>query len=329
MATMPISDIVATTIQNRSRRIADNVTQNNALLTRLNSANNIREISGGTVIFEELSYQENQNFGFYSGYDLLPVAAQSVISAAEFQLKQAAVSVPVSGLEYLQNAGRERMIDLLEARLNVAEATMANNLATAIYGDGTADGGKSITGLNAAVPTDPSSGTYGGIDRASWGFWRSQAFDARVDGGSTTGITSSNVQTFMNALWTKLIRGSDRPDLIVCDNQFWNAFMGSLQPQQRFTDPRSANLGFDSIKFMSSDVVLDGGIGGACPANTAFFINSKYLFWRPHRDRNMTTIGPERRFSINQDAEVQVMGWAGNMTCSGAQFQGRLFTTDA
>ena len=324
---MNISDIVATTIQNRSRRIADNVTKNNALLTRLNNAGGIREITGGNVIFEEISYQENQNFGFYSGFDLLPVAAQSVISAAEFQLKQAAVPVTVSGLENLQNAGRERMIDLLEARLKVAESTMANKLAAAIYGDGTADGGKSITGLNAAIPTDPSSGTYGGIDRASWSFWRSQAFDANVDGGSTTGITSANVQTFMNALWTRLIRGSDRPDLIVCDNQFWNAFMGSLQPQQRFTDPRSATLGFDSIKFMSADVVLDGGIGGACPANTAFFVNSKYLFWRPHRDRNMTTIGPELRFSINQDAEVQVMGWAGNLTCSGAQFQGRLFTT--
>jgi len=326
---MNISDIVATTIQSRSRRIADNVTKNNALLTRLNNAGGIREITGGNVIFEEISYQENQNFGFYSGFDLLPVAAQSVISAAEFQLKQAAVPVTVSGLEYLQNSGRERMIDLLEARLNVAEATMANNLAISIYGDGTSDGGKSVTGLNAAVPADPSSGTYGGIDRATWSFWRNQKFDARTDGGSATGITSSNVQTFMNALWTKLIRGSDRPDLIVCDNQFWNAFMGSLQPQQRFTDPRSATLGFDSIKFMSSDVVLDGGIGGACPANTAFFLNTKYLFWRPHRDRNMTTIGPERRFSVNQDAEVQVMGWAGNMTCSGAQFQGRLFTTDA
>jgi len=171
---MNISDIVATTIQNRSRRIADNVTKNNALLTRLNNAGGIREITGGNVIFEEISYQENSNFGFYSGFDLLPVAAQSVISAAEFQLKQAAVPVTVSGLEYLQNAGRERMIDLLEARLNVAEATMANNLAISIYGDGTSDGGKSVTGLNAAVPADPSSGTYGGIDRASWPFWRSQ-----------------------------------------------------------------------------------------------------------------------------------------------------------
>lgn len=326
-ANSSISDIVATTIQSRSKQIADNVTKNNAILSKLNASGKTRTISGGNVILEELSFAENPNGGFYSGYDLLPVAAADVISAAEFQIKQYAVPVIISGLEQLQNSGKEAMIDLLEARINVAESTMANQLSASIYGDGTAAGGKSVTGLGAAVPTDPTKGTYGGIDRATWAFWRSQAFDAKVNGASTTGITSSNVQTFMNVLWSKLIRGADRPDMIVCDNLFWSAFMGSLQPQQRFMDPKSASLGFPTIKFMDADVVLDGGIGGACPQNTAFFLNTKYISWRPHKDRNMVPLSPNRRYSINQDAEVQVLAWAGNMTSSGAQFQGRLFTT--
>ena len=235
--------------------------------------------------------------------------------------------VVISGLEQLQNSGKEAMIDLLEARINVAESTMANQLAASIYGDGTANGGKSITGLDVAIPTDATSGVYGGIDRATWTFWRNQTFDATVNGGSSTGITAANVQTFMNAMWSRLIRGSDRPDMIVCDNMFWSAFMGSLQPQQRFMDPKSATLGFPTIKFMDADVVLDGGIGGNCPENTAFFLNTKYLSWRPHKDRNMVPLSPNRRHAINQDAEVQILAWAGNMTCSGAQFQGRLFTS--
>ncbi len=92
MAFPNISDIVATTIQNRSRKIADNVTKNNGLLTYLNRRGNMRTISGGTSILEELSFAENGNAGYYSGYDLLPVQAQDVISAAEFTIKQAAVS---------------------------------------------------------------------------------------------------------------------------------------------------------------------------------------------------------------------------------------------
>lgn len=318
-----VSDIVATTIQQRSRKIADNVTKNNAILARLNARGKTRPFGGGNVILEELSFAENPNAGFYSGYDLLPVAAADVISAAEFQIKQFAVPVVISGLEQLQNAGREQMIDLMEARLNVAESTMANQLSVSIYSDGTGNGGKEVTGLNAAVPTSPTTGTYGGIDRANWAFWRNAKFDAATDGGAA--ISSSNIQVYMNALWAKLVRGSDRPDLIVMDNVMWSYFMGSLQPQQRFTDPASANLGFPTIKFMDADVVLDGGIGGACPTKTAFFLNTKYLSWRPHRDRNMVPLSPDRRYAINQDAEVQILAWAGNLTCSGAQFQGRLF----
>lgn len=321
-----ISDIVATTIQSRSKKIADNVTKNNAILSKLNASGKVRTISGGNVILEELSFAENPNGGFYSGYDLLPVAAADVISAAEYQIKQYAVPVVISGLEQLQNSGKEALIDLLEGRIAVAESTMVNQLSASIYGDGTAAGGKSVTGLGAAIPTDPTKGTYGGIDRATWQFWRSQAFDAKVNGGAT-GFLPSNIQNFMNIMWSKLVRGADRPDMIVCDNSFWSTFMSSLQPQQRFMDPKSASLGFPTIKFMDADVVLDGGIGGACPANTAFFLDTKYISWRPHKDRNMVPLSPERRYSINQDAEVQILAWAGNLTTSGAQFQGRLFTT--
>jgi hypothetical protein len=215
------------------------------------------------------------------------------------------------------------MIDLMEARINVAESTMANQLSTSIYSDGTGNGGKEITGLNAAVPTAPTTGTYGGINRATWSFWRSGKFNATSDGGAA--LSSTNIQTYMNAMWSRLVRGSDRPDLIVMDNTMWAYYMGSLQPQQRFTDPSSANLGFPSIKFMDADVVLDGGIGGAAPAKTSFFLNTKYISWRPHAQRNMVALSPDRRYSINQDAEVQILAWAGNLTCSGAQFQGRLF----
>ena len=316
-----VSDIVATTIQNRSRQIADNVTRNNALLARLNQRGNVKTISGGSSILEELSFAENGNAGFYSGYDLLPVAAQDVISAAEYSIKQFAVPVVMSGLEMLQNSGKEAFIDLLEARLNVAEATMMNKLAQSVYSDGTGSGGKEITGLNAAVASTNTSGTYGGIDRATWSFWRNQKYDFS-DNTVTPGPTT--IQNAMNTLWASCTRGNDRPDLIVVDTVYWGFYMSSLQAIQRFTSPDTGNLGFPSLKFMDADVVLDGGIGGYCPSSTGFFLNTKYIKWRPHKDRNMVALSPNRRYAINQDAEVQILGWAGNLTCSGAQFQGRL-----
>lgn len=326
-ANTSVSDIIATTIESRSRKIADNVTKNNALLERLQSRGNVRTVSGGTKIYEELSFAQNGNVGFYSGYDLLPVAAQDVISAAEFQIKQLACPVIISGLEQLQNSGKEAFIDLLEARVAVAESTMANTLAGSIYSDGTGSGGKEVTGLNAAVPVNPEVGIYGGIDRATFSFWRSKTADVKDYAAATTG--AGPVTSALNALWTQLVRGADRPDLIVMDSVMWTNYLAELQAQQRFTSSSSATSGFATIKFMDCDVVLDGGIGGFCPPKTAFMLNTKYLSFRPHADRNMVPLSPGKRTAINQDAEVQILAWAGQMTCRGAQFQGRLADTRA
>jgi len=311
-----LSDILSTTIESRSKKIADNVTDNNVLLKKLSSKGKVKSFSGGSKILEELSFAENTNGGYYSGYDLLPVGVSDVISAAEYDIKQAAVPVVISGLEMLQNSGQEQIIDLLEARMEVAEATMANLLATGVYSDGTGSGGKEITGLDAAVPVDPTTGTYGGIDRAAWTFWQSKVASAALD--------ATSVQQAMNAMWASLIRGTDRPDLIVMDNVMWEKYVASLQSQQRFHQAEIGDLGFPTIKFMGTDVVLDGGIGGNATAQTAYFLNTDYIKWRPHSKRNMVPLSPNKRYSTNQDAEVQIIAFAGNLTSCGAQFQGRL-----
>jgi len=316
-----ISDIIATTIQNRSGIIADNVTKNNALLSRLKQRGNVKKFSGGNVILQELSFAENANAGYYSGYETLPVAAQDVISAAQYDIKQAACPVTISGLEQLQNAGKEQIIDLLEGRIAVAESTMANLISSGLYSDGTGYGGKEITGLNLQVPVNPATGSPGGIDRATWNFWRSKMFDFTTDGGAA--VSASNIQTYFNKLWAQLVRGNDRPDLIIVDSVLWGFYTASLQLIQRFTSSDSANLGFVTQKFMDADVVLDGGIGGFCPASTGFFLHTKYLFYRPHSQRDMVPLSPGKRYSVNQDAEVQILAWAGNLTASGLQFQGR------
>jgi hypothetical protein len=101
--------------------------------------------------------------------------------------------------------------------------------------------------------------------------------------------------------------------------------MASLQNIQRFSDSDLAKLGFTTVKYMSADVVLDGGIGGDIPASTMYFLNTKYIFFRPHRDRNFVALDPNKRYSVNQDAVVQILAFAGNLTSSGSQFQGVLF----
>jgi hypothetical protein len=322
-----LSDIISTTIQSRSKALADNVTENNALLMKMRERGNVKPFSGGNVILEEIMYNDSgtQNAGSYSGYDTIDITPNSPISAAQYDIKQYAAAVSISGLEMLQNTGKEQIVDLLEGRIQVAEAQLQNQISAGLYSDGTGNGGKDLVGLAAAISTSPTSGTYGGINRATWTFWRNVAFDATTDGSAAA--TSANIQSYMNRVAVQLVRGTDRPDMIVADNNYYRLYLESLQLIQRIGSTDTGGAGFTSLKYFGAgfncDVFLDGGIGGSAPANRMYFINTKYLKFRPHRERNFTAIGGDRQ-SVNQDAIVRLMGWAGALTCSGAQFQGIL-----
>lgn len=320
MASPNLSEIVTTTLYNRSKKLADNVSANNALLARLEKKGKRKTFSGGRQIMQELEYGENATFGWYSGYDPLNISPSDVFTAAVYDIKQASVAVSISGLEELQNSGDEQMIDLLEGRISNAEKTMRNEMSAAVYGDGTAAGGKAIGGLQLLV-ADAGTGTVGGINSTTWAFWRNVAFDATTDGGAAA--SAANILSYMNRIWLQLVRGTDKPDLIVADNNYYRYYMEALQPQQRFTSSEMAEAGFESLKYMSADVIFDGGIDGSAPANHMYFLNTDYIYLRPHSKRQMVPLSPDR-FSSNQDAMVKLIGWAGNMTTSGRKFQGVL-----
>ena len=327
-----IDDIVATTIENRSKKAADNVTRNNALLSYLNRRGNTRSyspIDGGTTIWEELEYALNGTTMWYSGYETLNITPQQIFSAAVFQIRQAAVSVSISGLEELQNSGEERMIELIGGRVSNAERSLESLIATGIYSDGTTP--KSIGGLQQLVSKTPGSGAVGGIDPATWVFWQNIKFSSVTDGGAAA--SAANMRGYMDTVANQLIRGTDKVDLITADNNYWELYNQSLQAIQRTENVKEGATGFEVLKYRSADVLLDGGFQGystdpipvgGCPTNTMYFLNTRYVKYRPHRDRNFNAIGP-KRMSVNQDASVKLMGGAGNMTISNRRLQGVLF----
>ena len=241
MSNANYNDIFTTTIENRSKKLADNITKNNALLSRLSAKGKIRPIDGGSKILEELEYGEG-DLVWYGGFDAITYTPKQLFTAAEFGLKLCAVPVAISGEDLLKNSGTEQVIDLFEKRIGNAEKTMRNKLSAALYSDGTGSDGKEIGGLSLLVADDPTSGVVGNINRATGGneFWRNQAKSATV--------TAENIRSEMDAMYLACCRGTDKPDLIVADNTLYSLYEQSLTPQQRFTDPKLAEAGFTTLK---------------------------------------------------------------------------------
>lgn len=315
-----LTEIVTTTLRNRTGVLADNVTKNNALLNRLKKKGKVKPVSGGRTIVQELEYAENGTYKRYSGYEVLNISPSDVFTGAEFNYAQSAVAVSISGLEMIQNSGEEAIIDLLEGRIANAEKTMANNTSLDCYSDGTADGGRQIGGLQALVAAT-NTNTVGGINASTYSFWQNTAFSSLTNGGAAA--STANIQSYMNRVWVQQVRGADVPDLIIADNNYWRFYLESLQAIQRISSDEEAQAGFMSLKYMNSDVVLDGGVGTAAPANSMWFLNTDYIYFRPATGRFFEPLGDER-FAVNQDAMVKLIGFAGNMTVSNRRLQAYL-----
>ncbi|MBO4294707.1 MAG: phage major capsid protein [Alphaproteobacteria bacterium] len=311
--------LLTTTLKSRTGKLADNMSDGNALLRRLKERGNICPISGGTSIVEELEYGESDSY-WYSGYDTLTFNNPQLFTAAEYEMKFLAAPVGASGEELLKNSGKERIVDLLLAKVKNAEKTLKNQMSVAIYSDGTGSSGKQLTGLKALVADVPTSGTVGGINRATSGneFWRNWAKTASAS------LTSETIYDAMNEAYLGCSRGTDRPDLIVASDDMYKIYESSLVPQQRFVNAKLADAGFQNLKFKGADVIYDGGTGGACPAKHMYFLNTEYLRLRPHKDRNFKMIGDKDRVAVNQDAIYRIIGWAGNLTMNNAKLQGVL-----
>lgn len=311
------SEILTTTLENFSGVIADNVSNNNALLTMLNKSGNIMLEDGGESIVQELDFQENGTFKYYSDYDVLDVSGSDVISAAQFDWKQATVNVSISGAEQMKNAGsKTRIHNLLRGKLRNADSTMRNNLSTGVYSDGTGSSGKQIGGLQLLVADSPSTGTVGGINRANFSFWQNISYDATTDGGAAA--TAANIQSYMNAVHRQLIRGSDKPNVLVADSNYYSLFEESLQDIQRITRADKGEAGFETLAYKGVPVMLDQ----AAPTNHMYFLNTDFLFWKVHRQRNFA-VTPDLR-PVNQDAIAKQILFMGNMTMSNASLQGVL-----
>jgi hypothetical protein len=313
MASPNLSEIVTTTLRNRSRTLSDNVSNHNALLRRLRENGNQTSVTGRDIV-RELEYADNGTVQFYSGYETLDVSPSDVLSAAVYEYRQLAGNVTISGLEQVKNSGTEAIINLLEARINVLEKSMMNSLSTSIYSDGTGSSGKEVGGLQLIV-ADAGTGTVGGINSSTYTFWQNVQTTA-----TSSAFSTSNVQADMNNIYLQLVRGADSPDLVMAGTNAYKAFLGSLQAIQRITSDDLANSGFTSVQYLNSDVVFDS----SCNTDRMYFLNTDYLRLEVAASRDF--VPGEAKMSVNQDAMVTPMFWSGNLTCSNRALQGVIHT---
>ena len=297
--------LLSTTLANYRDQLTDNIFTARPLTYFLQDRGRIRMLNGGTKIVEPLIYGTNSTVASYSGFDSLSLTPQQGISAAEYEWKQYAASITISGIEEAKNNGEQEIINLLEAKIMQAEESMREGFNQMFFGSGTGNSGKDWNGLGNLVE---ASGTVGGIDRSTETWWRS------YEENTATALTLAQMATAYNTVSV----GNDHPDMILTTQTLFEKYEALLVPNLRFTDTRTADAGFQNLLYKAAPVVYDVH----CTSGVMYFLNSKYLTLVGHTNKwfaQTSFVSPE-----DVDAKYALILCYGNLTCRNAKKQGKL-----
>jgi hypothetical protein len=325
--------ILSMALEDRSSSYQDLVSNNNALLAVMRRKGQWQTYSGPRI--RQTLQIGKQSAQWYSGYDQLVNPAIDLFNDAYYDPKMVVVPVILSMQEILNNEGESQLLDVYDTYITAAENALEDTMDAAIYSDGTANGGKQVTGLATAIPIVNTSGTYGGIDRANAIIWRTQTFDAQsYNTVIGTQVNATTVRPFLNAIMTRQSRGRDYADLLIMSPEHYAAYDAATVLIQRQTNETSlGKLGFSALEYIGggkrAEIVLDGGIGSNMPANTTFGINTDSLRLRYHPNRNFDKLfDGDGQMPIDKDAIAQFIGWMGELTMTNPLFNWRFYDSN-
>lgn len=307
MAVPNIGQGAATTFElSTSRDPEDNVFTSQRLLSIIKGGKGFKKETGGALVEEPIEYAENTTFRSYGELDTLDTTRVDVFDAARFDWKQPSCGTIVfSELEKLKCAGESAKIDLVARKVDNAKNTAMAVLNRMMYADGTGNGGLDCLGLAALVSSTPTTGIVGGINRATFAFWRN-----RQTAGTQTATAFDNLRGAMRTIYNNTSKGaaSEHPTDFVFDQTSFQGYEQTLTVNERFTTKDTGDGGFknERLKFKGSAVTFDED----CPAATGYALNDRnlffhYLAWM----KAFPAVDP-----ANQLAEIVKIMTAGQMT---------------
>jgi len=264
-------NIVGTTLERyfTSGKATDNIFARTAVLDFLKRRAKL-ESQGGRKAVMPVMGATNSTFQNYSGYDTLTPAVDEIIDTAEYDWKQSAIYVPISGLEEAKNSGDKAVIKLLQTKTENAEMTAAETFEDMLFN---ATGTSQVSGKAWSTPS-------GAKDWAGLASIVGTSAHAGIDSSTETWWTST-VETTSEALslaklantYNSVSYGSDKCDFEVTTQALYEKYESLLQANQRFTDATTGKAGFDNLIHKGGVVVWSD----YCPSGEWYFLNSRHI----------------------------------------------------
>ncbi len=272
----------------------------NAILTKLLAKTQVI-FDSGLKIAQPVVYGKLPS-GSYSGLDPFDISYRQTQTYAEWSWKNHYVNVTIPGDDLAKTEGDEKLIGLLQSKMETATMTAHDDLSEYFCGDGTGNSSKDFDGFLNGADDGTLYDSYGGISRAT-NVW----FKGVVD--STGGATTLDL---INATIGSITVAQKKPDLAFTTQTIYDKIWARVQPSQRYLDPKGslATVGFSGINFNGHmDMIVDNHI----PTGYMFLINTDY--WKLILNRKRNFFWTAEKIPVDADAYIRQMLTMGNLIC--------------
>lgn len=280
MASTPIATVLHSTLTRSRKRLVMASIKSNALHAWAFASGRVEFEDGGHEITNPLTLGRNPTVASFEYYDPIDVQQTNEFTTVTYNWSRVAGSVIISDQEEDENRGEAMIFKLMKAKVNVLEESIKEKFSDYLYGSGT---GTDPLGLAATIPNDPTTGTLGGINRATETQWRTSAYN----------FAGALDETIIEEAWDDVLLDltlkGDKPDVIVTGRNIYRAYRAAVRDKvvinlgDTRNGKRMMDLGFGGISHQNIPMLYDED----CPVDSAYFINSKFLRLHILRHVNM------------------------------------------
>ena len=267
-AVTPLDTVLHSVLTRSRKKLVMAYMKSSALVAWLFASNRVEIEDGGKDITNPLVVGRNPNVTSYAYYGGLPVVQTNEFETVRYGWSRVAGTVIISDQEQDENQGETVIFKLLKAKMEVLEQSIQEKFSQYMYGSGA---GVDPFGLEAAIPDNPTLGSYGGNDRGANQYWRTSAYDF------AGGLNSTNIEEAFDDVLLDLTQKKERPDVIIAGRDIYRTYRQAVRDKLviNLSDIKKdmVDLGFKGIGHDNIPIVYDED----CPVNKAYFINSTYL----------------------------------------------------
>jgi len=297
----------------------DNFFNSMALWFALGEKGFKKSVNGGRLFEWPIEYAENTTQQMVGEFDPLDTTIIPVFDAARYDIKIAAGTVAYSYKEMLTNQGSPRAkFDLIASRIENGRKSHRNLLNTQAWNTST-PGSLELTSIPTIIAITPTSGTVGGINSATFTFWRNRSNTAALTATAFDNLISKMELTFNQC---SLGGFEMTPSCFVTGVEVFSGYESVTATRLRYiTEDLKKNNDpaflANAIKFKAIPFFYDEQLSGR---GTGYFLNNEILKFE-YLEGGWMKLDPAVD-PANQLLNVHKLYTMGNFTCGARRHLG-------